>query len=688
MLVVTSLQLLLLLLSAHWQMEAFRYYDFEDIGPYEVGNTNQECDGHAVILKWINEQVTRNAKLTSFNLHLGQLLVAINSTNPNQAGEEHCCFYEKSTMSTIFSGLTNLSAISDMPNGQPIEETGDLGKDLDLILERMKAISAKKAKNCCDRLAEHLKAVEADLMKQLEELGKKLSQQHEAASQQTDELKLNQTNLENKLKNVTDRIDQLEKKQDANQAEAAKCCKELNDRVDKLYEQLEQAKAVAKEKAKQLEKDINELNQKQKDHADKLNNLQKETEKQMEIINKTVEICNNNCGNETTGSGGGGVGGGANGGGNGGNGSGSGSGSTGGASHTSGSFEQQLQGQVHHLENMIVNLTVQIHQVTNVSNAVANCSKIESELTEMLNLLDKLQNQKPPEETVCTSVEELQAALDDALKCCKRVDELSKQVEKMTQQIEQLDKKYSKHVEQLEEALKNVQQQLDDALDQWNQTSTTPSPCAGGNETDSEALHDRIKDLQNQINTLKNILNITEINLNNNEAKLVGISETLKEKSKEFEQVNQDRENAANTFKDQTEEHLNKLELLISMQNSSKPNDELIKRIIKLEELEKIMSEDVEKILKLETTITDLQSQLEEALKRLKDSEANFNECTEKCAKLDELNDLIDRLEDLEQLVYSTTSSTANTPTPATGSGGGSGGGASDLSGSLRVSGK
>ncbi|EDW17763.2 uncharacterized protein Dmoj_GI12461 [Drosophila mojavensis] len=602
-----------------------------------------------VIKSWINEQILTNAKLTSFNLNLGKMLEAINSTNPNQAGEEHCCFYENRTMNTVFAGLGNLSAISDTPNVNPLEATGDLGKDLDIILDQMKAISSKKMKTCCEQLAENLKAVEADLLNKLEELRKKMKQQHGDVNSQTNELKQKQTDLENQLKNVTNRIEQLEKQQNVNKEEAAKCCKELNDKVNELKTQLEQAKAEASEKAKQLEKDINDLNQKQQEHANKLNILQKETEKQMTIISQTTRVCIDNCGSGTGGSG---IGGGT------GNGTGNGTGTGTGSGSGSGSTDNEaLLNRIKELEKLISNLIDKFNQLSNITTAIANCSKIESELNQIHNILNQLGNQTAvaPGNNNCPSLVELQTEIEKAKQCCKKIDELSQKLDNMMKQIEELNNKYTNHVTQLETSLSQVQEQLDNTLAQLQNMSITTQTCPNGNGTanGTQTLDDRITNLQNQLNSLKKILSITQINLNNNEAKLIQVEKTLQEKWREFQMINADRLRNASEFKEQMENRLNELQLLLS-NNSSKPDQNLIERIIKLEKLHEEMRVDIERILKLEKMFSDLENQLQATLQKLQDNDAKFKECALRCSKLDELNDLIDRLEDVEKLVLST----------------------------------
>ncbi|XP_017954727.1 rho-associated protein kinase 2 [Drosophila navojoa] len=583
MLLVTSLQVFLLLLSAPRQLFAFRYYDLEDVGFYGARGTDAECDAHLVIKSWINEQIVTNAKLTSLNLNLGKVLDVINNTNPNQAGEEHCCFYENKTMSTIFKGLGKLTTTSDTPNTNPLEATGDLGKDLDIILDQLKAISSKKMKTCCEKLAENLKTVEADLMKELEEVRRKLKKQHGEVNDQADKLKKKQTDLENQLKSVTNRIEELEKQQKVNKEEAAKCCKELNDKVNELNKQLEQAKAEASKKAKQLEKDINDLNQKQQEHANKLDILQKETEKHGTIIAQTTQVCIDNCGNGT---------------GNGPN-------------------------KIKELEQMIVNLVEKFNQLSNLSIATANCSKIMEELIEIQNTLNQLGNQTSGNNN-CPSLAELQAEIEKAKQCCNRIDALSQKLDDMMKQIEELKNNYTKHVTQLETSLSQVQEKIDNAFAQLQNISTAIQTCTNGNGTDeSEAQAKRLADLQNQVNSLKTILNMTQTNLNINEAKLVQLDKTLDEKWKEFQKLNADRLKNLTEFKDQTEKRLYELQLLLS-NSSSAPDQNLTERVIKLEKLHEKMLVDIQRILELQTMILNLENQLKEALQKLKDHDAKW----------------------------------------------------------------
>ncbi|EDW68994.2 putative leucine-rich repeat-containing protein DDB_G0290503 [Drosophila virilis] len=640
MFLMTSLQLWLLLLSANLQMEAFRYYDYDDNGAVNfrsnehgygrVVTKRTTCESHEEIARWINEQVVRNAKLTSLNQQLGKLLDALHTKRPEQIGDEHCCFYEKDTMEKILKDMTSLSASSGIGVGKPLESSGDIGKDLDSILDRMKMLIGKDTKTCCDQLTDNLKAMEADLAKQLSELNRKFNEQIEDNTRNRDELKAKEADLERKLKDIAQRIEQLEQKQKDNKAEAEKCCKELNSRVDELNQQLEKAQAETQRKANELKKELKDLQDKQKEQQDQINNIQVESERRIGNIKLIKEKCDKTCeinklesqllqGNST---------------------------------------ENSPLAKITQLEQAVNEHKEQLEKLVKLAASISHCRQFYDELKKMETTVQELEKQNTPEPqdmNNCPGLDELKAEVNRAKACCKNVDRLSKDLEQLQQNVDQMGANYGDHIAKLEAALKDLQRRLNEALDKLNSaSSTTVKPTTDG--IDAQAVDELIKQLQGKLAATNDLLSVIQKNLDDNENKLNEIKDDLIKKYDELAKLNAERQKDAQEFKNRAEQRLNELEKLLLKSNNNNHNDpvklddKIVQRLTDLEKQHKKLRKDTDKILELEQRIAELEARLKDALENLHENDAELNKCLNSCKGLDKLDDLIDRIEDLEKI--------------------------------------
>ncbi|KAL7733173.1 hypothetical protein ACLKA6_004688 [Drosophila palustris] len=216
---MTSLQLLLLLLSALKRIEVFGYHSYDfGVRSHQDGRSPRndrdgKCQEQSVITRWINEQVVRNAKITRFNQRLKELLDVLNGNKTEKNEEEFCCFYEKDTMDKLFKDITILSGKYKISEGAAFHTTGDMGQDLDLILDRLKKLVNMDMKSCCKRLANNLKKLEKDFKKQLEDLKQNLNKKSDVNRKTETELHDKQKELDNNLNQLKTRVEKLELKQ-------------------------------------------------------------------------------------------------------------------------------------------------------------------------------------------------------------------------------------------------------------------------------------------------------------------------------------------------------------------------------------------------------------------------------------------------------------------------------------------
>ncbi|XP_062135286.1 myosin heavy chain, striated muscle [Drosophila sulfurigaster albostrigata] len=602
---MTSPQLLMLhllfILSAFRKMEAHKYY------AYDAGSTphlisrrtfnahptvqrrtiENQCNQKGEITHWINQQVERNTKLTEFNQKLQKILDNVNDHNTTE--KAHCCFYENNTMNKVFADITMLSQKYNIDGGAALKSTGDMGQDLDRILERLKQLVGKDMKSCCDLLTAKLKELEADFIKQLEELKHKINKNPET---QENLLKENELELKNKLEKLKERMEQLEKKQLENEKISGKgtCCKELEHKLKELQSQVETAKTG--NKTADLDKELQDLLDKQKEQVTKIKEIEEELKKRAANVQKVLENCEKRCGNKQTGN------------------------QTNGETNNENSGVNDDSRRLDTLEQMILNLIENHKKLNNMLEKMTQCKRADN--CEQKRIKDQ---------------SEFQSQIEKAKVCCQDIDKLGQDNEELRQNIKQMNASYTDHLSQLNNDIKELQNGLKDALKKSENPDKDNNKESSKNQEFKSELDDINKKLDQLQLTLidnKNKLNNVQQQSNNNFRELTNSLETQKNANKQFEKDAEKRFDELN-----------------SKGKNEKPVDQA-DRLDRLEKEQNQLSENINKTQDLQKRVEELEKKLKEALDDLQASKSTVVKCSLKCKQLDNINDMIKRIEDLE----------------------------------------
>ncbi|KAH8365475.1 hypothetical protein KR093_001175, partial [Drosophila rubida] len=631
---MTPLQMLLFMLfilSAFQRLESYKYYTYNaGSTPHLVSRRSfnkrhtiarrtdeNQCHHKEEITNWINEQVLRNAKLTRFNQRLKELLDAVNANHTNSMEKGHCCFYEKNALDKVFADITMLSEKYNIAGGTALKASGDIGKDLDQILDRLKQLAGKDLKSCCDQITDKLKELEADFAKKLKDLQNKLNENQEDEDNQANKLEDTEQELKNKLEQLKEQMAQLEKKQldNTKNSENGTCCKELEGKITELKAQVEAKKSEKFEK--ELEKALKDLMQKQKKQDDKVNDINEELKKNAVNVQQALENCKKQCGHEEKGN------------------------------ETIGKMNKENENydskKLDDLEKKIQALADNHKKLNDMLANGTQCKQPTNNATKTEEAQKGLKRnmQLPDSKSTCDNQQMADLAqIEKARKCCKDIEKLDKENEELRENIEKMNKSYTGHITQLSDEIKQLQDSLKEALrkpenshQQENGKENNKDPEISKNpqlDKQLEEINKKIEEIQKMILGNANKLKDAEQKSNKELEKLSDRLENQKNASEKFEKNAEERFNALN-----------------SKGNTSNPVDKA-DRLDRLEKEQNQLSEDIDKALELQKRVEDMEKQLREAINTLQSSKPEVDQCSIKCKQLDNMDNLIDRIEDLE----------------------------------------
>ncbi|SPP76061.1 probable DNA double-strand break repair Rad50 ATPase [Drosophila guanche] len=575
----------------------------------------KECHDFSQIARWINHRVVVTGKLTRFNQHLGQLLLALNDTAPI----ERCCFYEKATMDKIMvylNGIAKHKGISEklQVQGSSLKSSGELGQDLDNILNQMGKLIRRNLKSCCDQLAEDLKQQEADLQKQLEELRKKLENSNGKHGKTMGELQKKEAVLEKQLEDSRAQLEKFEEQlMKSGDSFIAKCCARLDKKLQDLERQATTVKNEGIEKAKELEKKLDDLKDGQKDQEVKLNDIQKTISKISENISNATDMCAEKCGSRSNDE------------------------SNPGTSDLENRIEA-VKKKVNYLSKRIADL---IPSEGIVKENIKSCQDIGKILVKIETLLQQAVKGKNPSGK--SSKNEISSHLtDDKLKirvedlekqvnklhievgrsrhCCKFLDGIGNDSDELKLNVDKLNVTFTDHISDLEKKAELLRKSMDEALEKIKKLGTHKASVNGSGSGDLQMDIDRLQ--QNLDNSTRDIESL-QTQLDKIMGHISVLTKTIKDKFVMTE--------------------------------------DLKIRLLRLEKVCEDLKKDVEKDMKLVKRIDDLEKRLHNALEKQKTLEIQVKSCLTKCSAMNSIDDLIDRIEDLEKVV-----ATATTTRPTT----------------------
>ncbi|XP_030385924.1 putative leucine-rich repeat-containing protein DDB_G0290503 [Scaptodrosophila lebanonensis] len=635
--------LLLLLLSLPSGSAAFRlnlygwsgYFVPHGVAPSAVAPrsqthmTEKECHDYNEIARWINDGLVQTARLTDFNQRLGKMLGSLNVS----ATQEHCCFYEPYTMNRIFEDINSLAKV----NGTT-KPSGDLGQDLDTMLDAMRKLLTKSFSICCEQLHEELMRLKEDLLAKLEDLKKNAEQHADMSAKDKLKLKQRQADLEKQVKDVMDRMEKLEHEKNTTATEVAanaKCCEELEKRLHELNEKLQKEKNEAHKKASQVEEQVQDLQSQQNQQSSKIANIKDTAERHNETIENVYEKCERTCGPDK------------------------------GSTNANLCNTDQLEEKITKLEKQVQDLLNQINQLTTVAetnngkrnHTLNTCTDLQEKLAELPKLYEQLENIRAG---ICEAneqlqeriknleqqLEDLQAQLERTKDFCSRIEGLAKDSEQVRQNLVELNNSYDSHIKQLEGDMGDLTKRLDAAMELLKHLNAT-----------SQVGQDAEKDLEHRIEKLQAELNKTKLELNPIKDIASDLLEQLQKLQHDTEEQFADLANILIAHIQDTEEVNRKLEQRLDevekklQQKYNKKLEEILQRLTRLEKLYQQLMKDMNDLSDLEKRIEELEKQLNDALEKLKGLEDKVRACTDKCADWDKLNDILARLEKLEKYI-------------------------------------
>ncbi|KRF98277.1 uncharacterized protein Dwil_GK27389 [Drosophila willistoni] len=582
------------------------------------------CHDYKKIARWINDQVVRTDKLKHFNRHLGKLIQSLNDSET----KEHCCFYEKLTMSRIFENINKLANETARPNKE-------LGKDLDQILKMIKNLLSKDMKTCCEQLYEALIKLELNFQKQLNDLKKSTEQNNENRNQQRDKLKKEQTELEKQIKDLSSHLVNMEKQVKDNESTATNCCNKSEDKIKQLNDTIQAERKAIEDEANNLKNQINHLTENQSEQNNSINNATQTVNSRTESIESALKKCELS---ETASD----------------------------QLKNSSVLEKRIQ----ELEDITKILS---DRISNNGSITPVCQKIEEDMLQFRNLTAKLQKvQKKGNEYLQNKVQKLENQMEISKGCCDKIQKLEDNAIKIRNDITTMNTSYNEHIKGLESRLEELKNRLDEALMKVSKENDSK------NGNDRNELSQSIKDLQQQLNDAKNELKQISHHKNETEAQIELFIENCNKKFSELNNSIIAEVKANNELIEEFEIRLDKIDERLKHQNHSMLD--LVKRINHLETHLEILNKNIARVQELQNRKDDLQKLIKDELNKIANLQAQVSACVVKCKKMNQVDDLIDRIEDLEKIAKNcphttqkpkivlekSTTTTAKPATPAT----------------------
>ncbi|XP_034655592.1 myosin heavy chain, muscle [Drosophila subobscura] len=623
---------LLLLLSAMAEASSGEHQSINERGIFSgyanssswmQGITNRtvekECHDFSQIARWINHHVVVTGKLTRFNQHLGQLLLALNDTAPI----ERCCFYEKATMDKVMeylNGIAKHKGISEkvQVQGSPFKSSGELGQDLDNILNQMGKLIRRNLKSCCDQLDEDLEKQEADLQKKLEELRKKLEKSNGEQGKTLGELHKKHAVLEKQLADLRAQLEKFkEQLRKSGESFIAKCCERLDKKFQDLERQATTVKNEGIDKAKELEKKLDDLKNGQKDHEVKLNDIKRTISKRSGNISNAIDMCAEKCGSRSNGE--------------------------------SNPGTSDLENRIEALNKTVKDLSKRIADLIPsegiVKENIKSCQDIRKLLVKIETLLQQAVKEENPsgKKSEESSKNEISSHLtDDKLKervedlkkqvkklhiqvgrsrhCCKFLDGIGNDANELKLNVDKINVTFTDHISDLEKKAELLRKSMDEALEKIKKLGPHKGSVNGSGSGDLQMDIDRLqKNLDNSTRDIESL----QTQLDKIMGHISVLSKTIKDK--------------------------------FAM------TEDLKFRLHRLEKVCEDLKNDVEKAMKLVKRIDDLEKRLHNALEKQKTLEIQVKSCLTKCSAMNSIDDLIDRIEDLEKVVKLTATTTRPT---------------------------
>lgn len=164
----------------------------------------------------------------------------------------------------------------------------------------------------------------------------------------------------------------------------------------------------------------------------------------------------------------------------------------------------------------------------------------------------------------------------------------------------------------------------------------------------SYTINDNIELIKTKVAQMESQLNSIQKTGPVEHKELTDLKNKQEKSLKELDTHISDRKEAGAKFQRTIDQRLTDLEIQLSKNNDEDLNDIMLKLKL-LEKRFERQNKNKDIPPELAAQIDDLENQIKEANKKLKDKKAIIDDCTAKCKNLDKLNDLIDLIEDFEK---------------------------------------
>ncbi|XP_032309906.1 probable DNA double-strand break repair Rad50 ATPase [Drosophila ananassae] len=587
-------------------------------------STMKSCDDYNDVIGWVTYQMEINGKLKSFQQNLGTLQQNLNE----KSSLKNCCFYENKTMDKIMDDINKISGANGNQIGEPLKASGDMGKDLDNILPRVKQVVAKGFKSCCENLQELLKKLEEDLKRQLEDLKRKLDSST-GSSKDKEDLEKKLKDLEDLLKDLKDRLEKLDKKLAENSHSEQKCCAELDSKIRDLENQIKQMKNQSDDKAKDLENQLKGFKDKQQDQENQMKDLKKTVENRMEKVKDLTEKCEKSC------------------------------------DRGNNDYLSDLEARFDQLDKLMKNVSKNIdnnHLGASDPNMVAKikiCEENAKSLQIIEALLKNLTNSRCDKnnDENCLQLnnrikdmeqqkKDLDEKLEKSISCCKEIGELREKTTRLKIELQITTEKYEKHISGSDADYNKLRDQLMNKLAELEaliKKKEQEKPTQNDKDLDQKirTLQIEVTKIQETLKDIKNHLNDFS-NLNKNQSDTMRIM--FNKLTEELLQLKQKSGELETKIVLRVEDLENKL--LNNTFSSNIAND----RLQRMENLYESLRQDLDKAQKKFQILSNLDQMAKDAQSRLLKLEEPVNNCRGKCSQIEKMDDLIDKIEDLEKI--------------------------------------
>ncbi|KAH8270240.1 hypothetical protein KR018_006169, partial [Drosophila ironensis] len=591
------------------------------------------------VTEWMTYQVEINSKLRHFRQSMDVLLGSLNGT----ATLKNCCFYENETMDKIIDNINTISRDHGNQIGAPIKQSGQLGKDLDNILPRMKELVGKGFKNCCEKSQELLKNLEEKLKKQMEDLKNQLSDTKAQSSKEKEELERKLKASEDQMKELKERLQSFEKLLGETGKENTKCCSDQWHKVKDLDNQLNAAKTQAEANLNSVKNQMNFFKDTQRDQEAQIKDLKKTAEGRVEHIKRVTEMCKQSCeAGEDKGS------------------------------EKPGSLTD-MESKVERLEKLINDLSENIKKMgipstnPNINITVNSCQENAKTLKIIEDLLQQMLKSKNEtgccDRTACSKgenitnriqdlekqLQETKSEVDKCRYCCKDIKNLHSTADTLLNEVTLANKTYLDASADTEKKYRALKGRLDEALLKLEELKKTEQGCINSNKEDFQmnrkaqgAVVDKVRESLRQFQS--------QFREGTNPFKKV--SDAFDEKLKTMTDDLAKKQQESAEFQKQFDNRLTALEE--RNKNDGKANNSKNRRLIRLDDKQGDLPENSEKDQAEVKRLSELETAVNDGQEKLKNLEDMVNACRVKCKEIDKMDDLIDKIEDLEKQAKNT----------------------------------